>query len=61
MENVIGLFHNLIEKIDQKICERRMKLLKAEAKHKEKKVRKHEKKLMTLYFEKRRVKDTYRG
>lgn len=57
MEKVIGLVHNLLETLDRKICERRMKLLEAEAKHKPRKIRKHEKKLMDLYLEQREVKD----
>jgi len=46
-----------LEKIRHKLTERWIKLLKAEAQHKDKKVRKHEVKLIKLELEERQVKD----
>lgn len=47
----------LIDSIKLKICETRIKLLKAEVKHKKEKVKKHEMNLLALECRLRKMKD----
>lgn len=56
---IIKLFDKLADPLKKLILERRIKLLKAEAKHKPKKVKKHEQKLIRLELELRQLKDKY--
>lgn len=60
MNEIIHLFDRLSLPLKELILEKRIKLLRAEAKHKPKKVRKHEKKLIRLELELRQLKDKYK-
>lgn len=59
MKNVIHMFDKLANPLKAAILEKRIKLLKAEAKHKPQKVKKHEDKLLRLELELRQLKDKY--
>ena len=60
MKDIIDLFERLSAPLRAAILERRIKLLRAEAMHKPKKVEKHERKLISLELELRSLKDKYK-